>query len=283
MTVLAFEIPSTWYAEPCRARGIQSLIKINECALLVPLFAQTSCKNPGPHGAVTAAFGMTNMKTLLAVSAATIAMIASPAAAQEDRAGDVQVKLLGTGVLPDGKITDVNVDIVGLPADTQTKANDNFVPTVAIEYFFTNNFSVETICCVTQHDVDAVSGLPGAELVSNARIIPATVTAKLHFDVGGVKPYVGAGPTYFLFISDKPGAATLPLGVTDTDLSDEFGFALQAGFDVPLNDNGFGLSFDAKRYFVDTTARWYAGQTLAIETEHKLDPWVISAGVTYSF
>ena len=223
------------------------------------------------------------MKTVLVASAAALAFLASPAVAQDDRTGDVQVKLLGTGVLPDGKITDVNVDIVGLPAGTQTEANDNFVPTVAIEYFFTNNFSVETICCVTQHDVDAVSGLPGAELVSDARIIPATVTAKLHFDLGNVKPYVGAGPTYFLFISDKPGAATLPLGVTDTDLSDEFGLALQAGFDIALQDSGFGLSFDAKRYFVDTTARWYAGDVLAIETEHKLDPWVISAGVTYTF
>lgn len=222
------------------------------------------------------------MKTILAAGAAGFALLASPVAAQDD-AGKVQIKVLGTGVLPDGEITSVNTDIVGLPADTQTEANDNFVPTIAIEYFFTENFSIETICCMTQHDVDAVSGLPGAELVSNARLVPATFTAKYHFDLDGFKPYVGAGPTYFLWVSDKPGAATLPLGVTDTDLSDEFGFVLQAGFDVPINDNGFGLTVDAKRYFVDTTARWYAGDTLAIETEHKLDPWVLSAGVSYRF
>ncbi len=224
------------------------------------------------------------MKTLLACSLAGLALTASPAFAQSDgQDGRLQVKLLGTAVLPDGKITDLNVDIVGLPGDTQTEANDNVIPTVAIEYFFNDSFSVETICCVTQHDVDAVSGLPGAELVSNARVIPATVTAKLHFELGGMKPYVGAGPTYFLWIQDKPGAATLPLGVTDTDLSDEFGLALQAGVDVPLGDDGFGISLDAKRYFVDTTARWFAGDTLAIETEHKLDPWVLSAGVSYRF
>jgi outer membrane protein len=222
------------------------------------------------------------MKALLAGGIAALALFASPAAAQ-DTDGRLQIKVLGTGVLPDGKITSVNTDIVGLPADTQTEANDNFVPTIAIEYFFADNFSIETICCVTQHDVDAISGLPGAELVSNARLIPATLTAKYHFDLEGFKPYVGAGPTYFLWIEDKPGAATLPLGVTDTDLSDEFGFVLQAGFDVPINDNGFGLTVDAKRYFVDTTARWYAGDVLAIETEHKLDPWVLSAGVSYRF
>ncbi|MFN2099669.1 OmpW/AlkL family protein [Altererythrobacter sp. MF3-039] len=222
------------------------------------------------------------MKLLTTATVTAIAALATPAAAQDNN-GPIQVKLLGTGVLPDGKISAVRTDIVGLPADTQTEANDNYVPTIAIEYFVAENFSIETICCLTQHDVDAISGLPGAELVSNAKLIPATVTLKYHFDLGGVKPYVGAGPAYFLWISDKPGAATLPLGVTDTDLSDELGLALQAGIDVPLGDKGFGISFDAKRYFIGTTARWFAGDTLAIETKHKLDPWVLSAGVSYRF
>lgn len=71
--------------------------------------------------------------------------------------------------------------------------------------------------------------------------------------------------------------------MSETDLSDEFGLALQAGFDMPLNDKGFGLSVDVKRYFIDTTARWFIGNTLAIETEHKLDPWVISTGISYKF
>ncbi|WP_114521977.1 OmpW family outer membrane protein [Altererythrobacter sp. ZODW24] len=222
------------------------------------------------------------MKLYFAAGFAALAMVAAPAAAQ-DRAGTVQVKLLGTGVLPDGKITEVQTDNVGLPANTQTKANNNVVPTVAIEYFVSNNFSLETICCLTQHDVDGTTGLPGAELVSNAQLIPATVTAKLHVDVGGAKPYIGAGPAYFLWIKDEPGAATIPLGVTDFKLSDEFGLALQAGVDIPLNDRGLGFSIDAKRYFIDTTATWFAGNAVAIQTEHKLDPWVVSAGLSYSF
>ena len=222
------------------------------------------------------------MKPLL-ITASLLAVLAAAPVQAEERAGDIQIKVLGTAVLPDGEIDQVNVDIVGLPAGTDTAANDNVVPTIAIEYFVSDNFSIETICCLTQHDVDGVSGLPGAELVSNAQLIPATVTAKLHFDLGPVKPYVGAGPTYFLWVSDKPGAATLPLGVTDTDLSDEFGLALQAGADIALNDNGLGLTVDAKRYFVGTTARWYVGNTLAIETEHNLDPWVVSAGLSWRF
>ncbi len=223
------------------------------------------------------------MKFILTSACAALALAASPVAAQ-DRAGDVQIKVVATGVLPDGEIDEVNVDLVGLPAGTDTKASDNYVPTIAIEYFVTDNFSIETIAGTTQHDVDTVSGFPaGTELVSDALLLPATVTAKAHFDAGGVKPYVGAGAAYFIWLSDKPGAATIPLGVTDTDLSDEFGFVLQAGVDVPIGDEGFGLTLDAKRYYIGTTARWFAGNTLAIETEHNLDPWVLSAGVSYRF
>lgn len=218
-----------------------------------------------------------------AIGALAVTSVSAQAQNHDGNKGKVQVKLLGTAVLPDGKITRINTDLVGLPAGTQTKANDNVVPTVAIEYFVTDNFSLETICCLTQHDVDAVAGLPGAELVANAQVIPATITAKYHFDLGPAKPYLGVGPTYFLWVKDKPGAATIPLGVTNTDLSNEFGLALQAGVDIPLSENGFGLSFDAKRYFVNTRARWYAGNTLAIETKHKIDPWVLSAGVSYRF
>ena len=227
------------------------------------------------------------MKYITAAACAALALMSSPALAQsdeEDLAGEIQFKLLATAVLPDGSIDEVNVDLVGLPAGTDTEANDNYVPTVAVEWFVSNNFSIETIAGTTQHDVDTVSGFPpGTELVSDALLLPATVTGKGHFDLGGVKPYVGAGIAYFIWLDVDPGEAVIPLGVTKTDLSDEFGFVLQAGFDVPVGDKGFGITFDAKRYFIGTTAQWFAGDDLVIETEHTLDPWVLSAGVSYKF
>lgn len=225
------------------------------------------------------------MNKVFAAAVASVAMLALPAQAQAGSTeGKVQIKALGSWVAPDGKIDQVNTDLVGLPASTQSKASDNFVPTLTVEYFLSPHISVETICCLTQHDVDAVAGLPdGAELVSDAKLIPATITAKYHANLGTVKPYIGAGATYFWWIDVDPGAATLPLGVTRTKLSDEFGLVLQAGADIALGNDGLGLSLDAKRYFVGTTAQWYTGDTLAIETEHDLDPWVLSAGVSYRF
>lgn len=221
-------------------------------------------------------------RKLLAPLAGIVALTLATTAANAQEAGDIQVKVLATAVLPDGKITDVAL-LGPLPATTQTAASDNVVPTVAIEYFFSPNISLETICCVTQHDVDVVAGpLNGAEAVSNARVIPATFTLKYHLNPGGVSPYVGAGPSYFIWINDAPGADTLPLGVTSQSLSNELGFALQAGIDVPVGD-AMLVSLDAKRYFVDTTARWYAGAATVIDTTHAIDPWVLSAGVGFRF
>ncbi len=217
----------------------------------------------------------------LATSLVAVSALASPAMAAG--AGQVQVKVLGSAVLPDGEITDVETDLVGLPSTIDTEANDNVVPTLAVEYFVTDNLSVETICCLTQHDVDGTSGLPGAELVSDAKILPATLTLKYHLGKdGGINPYVGAGPTYFIFIDEKPGAAAVALGADGFRLNDKFGVAFQAGVDVPLG-NGFGVTLDAKKYLLRTSAHWFVGDTEVITTRHRLDPWVLSAGVGFTF
>jgi len=217
--------------------------------------------------------------SLAALSA--LALLPGQAAA---KTGDVRVKLLATLVAPDGKIRDVKTDLIGLPTGWQAKADDNVTPTIAIEYFVADHVSLETIAGVTQHDVDGRGALAGAELVSNAKIVPATLTVKYHFgEDGGVQPYIGAGPSYFIFIDEKPGAATRALGATRQKMGDKFGAAVQAGIDIPVNDRGLSLSFDAKRYILRPTAHWYAGTTEVLTTKHRLDPWVISAGVGFRF
>jgi outer membrane protein len=223
----------------------------------------------------------TTTKMLAMADFATMA--ASPAFA-EDPQGKIQVKAFATLVDPSAKITKVNTDRIGLAAGSQTKADTNVTPTVAIEYFLTPNVSVETIAGVTQHDVVGAGALAGAKLISNANIIPATVTAKYHVNLGGgVKPYLGAGPSYFIIFGEEPDATARTLGATRVDLSNELGLALQGGIDFALDDSGLGLSLDAKRYFMNTTARFFAGNALALSTKHELDPWVVSAGISYRF
>ncbi|MDE8651283.1 OmpW/AlkL family protein [Novosphingobium album (ex Liu et al. 2023)] len=224
------------------------------------------------------------MRKITCLLAATTALALSAPAFAGSPDGKLQVKVLATGVLPDGKIDKVKTDLIGLPAGSQTKANNNVVPTLAIEYYATPNVSVETICCFTQHHVSGDGPLDGARIVNHVLILPATVTLKYHLDAGPIKPYVGVGPAMFLIFGEKPGADAKALGASKVKMTNEVGVAVQGGVDVPVNDTGMGVTLDAKKYWMGTTAKFYtAGGVKALETKHKLDPWVLSAGVYFRF
>ena len=228
------------------------------------------------------------MKTLHAAATlaalASTALIAAPAHAGSTE-GKWQIKVLGSAVLPDGKISRIDKDLIGLPAGSQTKASDNGVPTLAVEYFFTKNVSAETICCTSAHHVAGAGPLAGAAIVDHAILIPATLTLKYHLPLpGGIKPYVGVGPSLYLWLGERPGAAAASLGAARVHLSNEVGVAVQGGVDIALGKKGFGLSLDAKKYWMGTTARFYtAGGVEALTTRHKIDAWILSAGVSYRF
>lgn len=227
---------------------------------------------------------MRNLTLLAALAAATA--FTTPAMAGNPE-GKLQIKVLATGVLPDGKIDKVKsvLPAVGaaLGANPGTKASDNVVPTLAVEYFATPNVSVETICCFTQHHVNGTGSVAGANLVNHVLILPATVTVKYHLPLGPIKPYVGVGPAVFAVFGEKPGSTAKALGVTKVKMSNEIGLALQGGLDMAINDSGMGISLDAKKYFIKPEAKFYAGNTLALHTKHKLDPWVVSGGVYFRF
>lgn len=228
-----------------------------------------------------------NKTTLLAACAAACAF-SVPALAADGDEGRLQIKVLATGVLPDGKIDKIKSVLpavaTALGSNPGTRASDNVVPTLAIEYYATPNVSLETICCFTSHHVTGTGSVAGARLVNHVMILPATLTAKYHLDAGPIRPYIGAGPALFLVFDEKPGATARALGVTKVKMSNSLGLALQGGVDVPLNaENRMGVTLDAKRYFMRPTAKFYAGNTLALETKHKLDPWVVSGGVYFRF
>ena len=158
------------------------------------------------------------------------------------------------------------------------------VPTVAIEYYATPDISVETICCLTQHHVNGAGPLSGARIVDHVLILPATVTLKYHLNAGPVRPYVGAGPSMFMIFGEKPGAGARALGAAKMHMSEELGFVLQGGVDIPVNTSGMGVSLDAKKYFINSTLHVKtATGTEVLTTKHKLDPWVISGGVYLRF
>lgn len=232
---------------------------------------------------------MSKMMRKMMMGAAAMAAMLPMAAQAGSQEGKIQVKVMATGVLPNGKLSSVYSNALGVSATTDVRANNNTVPTLAVEYFFNKNISVETICCFTTHNVDAISGsvglvpLAGRGILENVMILPATVTAKYHLPLGPVKPYVGAGPSLFVFLKNRPGEGAAALGATSSSMPAQLGFALQAGVDIPVTDSGLSLSIDAKRYFMRPKATLYAGGTEVLSVRSKLDPWVLSAGAAYRF
>lgn len=214
---------------------------------------------------------------------ALAAALAVPQGAQA-KAGDLDIKFLATYVAADGKIDSVKYDGLSLPVGTASKANDNVTPSIALQYFVSDHISLETIAGLTQHDVDGAGALAGTELASNIKILPATVTVKYHFGAdGGVRPYIGAGPSYFFFIDEKSGSTTKAMGASRLKVNDTLGAAFQAGIDVPLNAKGLTFSLDTKRYIMRPAATWYAGDNMVLKNRQRLDPWLISAGLGFRF
>lgn len=198
--------------------------------------------------------------------------------------GKWQVKALITGVLADGAISKSGGPAVGVLAGSNAGANDNVVPTVAIEYFLSPNISVETICCMTAHTVTGTGALDGVDLVTDVHVIPATLALKAHADLGAIKPYVGAGPAVMLFVDKKVSAPVAALGIASVDIAPRLGAMVQAGVDIPLGATGLGFSVDVKRYFVRPVARFKdAAGAEQLWTRHKLDPLLLSAGLSYRF
>jgi outer membrane protein len=155
--------------------------------------------------------------------------------------------------------------------------SDTVVPEVDISYFFTDNIALELILGTTNAKIKT-DGLGDID-VGKAWLLPPTLTLQYHFtNFGAFKPYVGAGVNYSLFYnqSEKDGFKNL-------DVKNDFGVALQAGFDYML-DQHWGLNFDVKKIFLDTD--WKVDNSplgVPLSGKAKIDPWLIGAGVTYRF
>ena len=180
-----------------------------------------------------------------------------------DVAGHVQLRLRGLGVLPDAS---AKIAVGGVPIGGETSVTDSFVPELDGTYFFTDHIAVELIAAVTQHSVhNTVAGNIGS-----VWLLPPTLTAQYHFSPdASFRPYVGIGVNYTFFFSPK---SPLPA----IHYSDNAGFALQAGVDIPVGDGPYFVNFDVKKLFLSTTVTAAGG---LVHASANLDPWIIGAGI----
>lgn len=212
-------------------------------------------------------------KTLALAGAATLAT-ATPAHAE---AGDVLVRLRGIVVAPNDKSGGVNPTF-----PTEHVSVDNAVaPELDFTYMLTKNVGAELILATTKHSASGTSGTTGSiGKLASTWVLPPTLTLQYHFaPEGKIRPYVGAGVNYTIFYSTKSsGGLEDAVGDTKVHMKDSFGYALQAGVDIPLNDRFFA-NFDVKYVDMDTTARLNTTAIGVQRTRVHIDPLIFGIGI----
>lgn len=146
--------------------------------------------------------------------------------------------------------------------------NNKTIPDVDISYFFSPNLAAELLLTVPQKHQVTASGTP----IGSLRHLPPTLLLQYHFDVAGVRPYVGAGVNYTRFSSVNllGGAATIE--------SHSWGPAVQVGVDIPLQ-NQLYFNLDLKKVHIRTDV--YASGAKA--GSFKADPLLLGVGLGWRF
>ncbi|GLK77198.1 outer membrane protein [Methylopila jiangsuensis] len=152
------------------------------------------------------------------------------------------------------------------------------MPEVDLSYFFTPNFAVETICCVSTHAIKGRGALRGVN-VGDTWVLPATVMAQYHFtNFGAFKPYVGVGLNYSIFFGEDAAGGV----VRKVKLKNSVGPAAQVGFDYMIDEH-WGVNFDVKYIHMRPKIDIATAGGGSIRGKAKINPWVVGAGVTYRF
>ncbi len=207
---------------------------------------------------------LTAIAGALGVALALTSIVATPAAAEEKSPWQIRGRIIG--VLPD-ESSSLTPNIGDVDAEGAV------VPELDITYFFTPNIAAELIAATSQHDmsVDLTGG--GNLDLGSVWVLPPTLLVQYHFmPDGNVRPYVGAGVNY-THLYNVDDTAT-----TSVDYEGGFGWALQAGVDVPISDH-WVWNFDVKKIWVNVDATVNS----AVKADVDLDPWVIGTGVGYRF
>ncbi len=217
------------------------------------------------------------MKTAhVLIGALACAACVQPAFAKE---GDLLMRVRAIVVSPtesSGPVTP------GFPG-SEVGVSDSVMPEIDFTYMLTDNVGAELILATTKHDAQGRGTLSGFDELASTWVLPPTLTLQYHFaPEAKIRPYVGAGVNYTIFYSTKASSALeAAIGATSVKMDDSFGYAVQAGVDIDLNEKVF-LNLDVKYIDIDTTARLRTGA--ATNTARiSIDPIVAGVGVGFRF
>lgn len=237
------------------------------------------------------------MNRALTITAA-VALACASAAGQAYEQGDWILRVGVTTVDPD-----TDSDNIYLPGGLVAKADVDSDSQLGIipAYMFTDQFAIEVLAATPfKHDIEArgEGSIKGTNLdAGSTKQLPPTISLQFYPRGGqsGWQPYFGAGLNYTTFFDEDVDNQLIGLlgaqtggavNGADLDLDDSWGLALQAGVDIPINEN-WAFNIGVWYIDIDTTATITAkadGATAAkVKFDVDIDPWVYNIGVAYKF
>jgi outer membrane protein len=213
------------------------------------------------------------------LTGAAIALFAAGTAQAET--GDILIRLRGIDVAPNEKSGGIRP---AFPTE-KVSVNNSFMPEVDFTYMLSPHVGAELIVATTKHHASGRTGTTGGiGKLASTWVLPPTLTLQYHLlPDAKLRPYVGAGINYTIFYSENASKGLeTAVGKTKVSMKSSFGYALQAGVDVPISDRAF-FNIDIKYIDIDTTARLATTAAGVQRTRIHLDPFVFGVGIGMRF
>ncbi|GMR16387.1 MAG: outer membrane protein OmpW [Gammaproteobacteria bacterium] len=155
---------------------------------------------------------------------------------------------------------------VGVAVDSNTQLFAN------ISYMYDHNIAFELLAATPfEHKLFGTGAV--TTQIATVKQLPPTFSVQYHFSPKeSINPYLGVGINYTIFFDEKVVGT-----ITSISLDDSLGYAAQAWVDFKFNEGWFA-NIDMRYINIETTATTNLGTV-----DVKINPWVLSAGVGFSF
>lgn len=222
-----------------------------------------------------------------------MALLTFPFTAQAD-AGNWLFRLRGIAIVPadDSGLISLHTGVTQTPlSGSGVDVGEAYVPEFDVTYMFHKHWGIEAIAGMASHHVSlkgpgpalAGLGLTDGFGLFDTWVLPPTVTLQYHFSPDSkFRPYVGAGVNYTAFLwENATDALEAAIGPVNVNARTSWGWALQAGMDIAINDRWY-FNLDVKYIDINTTASLHTAIG-SLYVDVNVDPVILGAGIGYRF